>query len=328
VFAALHPGVRFFGPAATEAQDIEPEYVAISDDSKTAYVTLQENNAIAVVDLPSARVTALHPLGTKDHSQRINQLDASDRDGGFRLRTWPIEGLFLPDAIAFYLHDGHRYLVTANEGDAREYDCYEELERVGGLDLDPARFPDAGILQEDGQLGRLRVTTAGADIDGDGDVDRLRAFGARSFSIWTSQGQRLFDSGRDFERILGRLDAENFNSDNTENDSGDSRSDDKGPEPEALTLGEIDGHLYAFVGLERQSGIFAYDVTDPLAVRFQTYANSRLFAGDAEGGTAGDLGPEGLLFVPANESPNGQDLLISANEISGSVAIFRVRTLD
>jgi hypothetical protein len=218
--------------------------------------------------------------------------------------------------------------VTANEGDAREYECYEELERVGGLDLDPTRFPDAESLQEDARLGRLRVTTADADIDGDGDVDRLRSFGARSFSIWTPQGLRLFDSGRDFERILGRLDATNFNSDNTENDSGDSRSDDKGPEPEALTLGEIDGHVYAFVGLERQSGIFAYDVTDPLAVSYQTYVNSRDFTGDAEGGTAGDLGPEGLVFVPANESPNGQNLLISANEISGTVAIFRVRTLD
>lgn len=328
VFPELHREVRFFGPNASPAQDLEPEYIAVADDSKTAYVTLQEANAIAVVDLATGEVTALHALGTKDHSLRINQFDASDRDDAVRLATWPVEGMYQPDTIAFYLFDGSRYLVTANEGDTRDYECYSELERVKDLDLDPLRFPDAESLQEDENIGRLRVTTAGADLDGDGDVDRLRAFGGRSFSIWTSQGRRIHDSGRDFERILGRHDAANFNSDNTENDSFDSRSDDKGPEPEALALGKIDDRVYAFIGLERLGGIFAYDVTDPFLVEFAAYANTRIFDGDAEAGTAGDLGPEGLLFIPANQSPNGQDLLISANEISGTIAIFRVVALD
>ena len=328
VFPALHPEVRFFGPNATPSQDLEPEYIAVADDSKTAYVTLQEANAIAVVDLANGTVTALHPLGTKDHSQRVNQLDASDRDGAVRLATWPVRGMYQPDAIAFYLHDGRRYLVTANEGDTRDYECYSELERIKDLDLDPVHFPNADDLQEDENLGRLRVTTAGADTDDDGDVDQLRSFGGRSFSIWTAQGQLIHDSGRDFERILGRHDAANFNSDNTENDSFDSRSDDKGPEPEALALGTIDQRVYAFVGLERQGGIFAYDVTDPLAVELAAYANTRIFSGDAEAGTAGDLGPEGLLFIPASQSPNGQDLLVSANEISGTIAIFRVVAID
>lgn len=328
VFAGLHPDVRFFGPDASPAQDIEPEYIAVADDSKTAFVTLQENNAIAVVDLVTGTIKALHALGTKDHSRRVNALDASDRDDAVRLGTWPVAGMFLPDAIAFYLHDGHRFLVTANEGDVREYGCYSELERVKDLDLDPGQFPDAEFLQEDENIGRLRVTTAGADLDGDGDVDRLRSYGARSFSIWTSQGQLIHDSGRDFERILGRLDPANFNSDNTENDSFDSRSDDKGPEPEALAIGKIGDHVYAFIGLERQGGIFVYDVTDPLAVSFEAYANTRVFAGDAEAGTAGDLGPEGLLFIPSEQSPTGQNLLVSANEISGSIAIFRVVLID
>ena len=328
IYAALHPEVRFFGPNASPAQDLEPEYIAVADDSKTAYVTLQEANAIAVVDLATGTVTALHALGTKDHSQRVHQLDASDRDDAVRLGTWPVEGMYQPDAIAFYLHDGRRYLVTANEGDTRDYECYSELERIKDLDLDPERYPNAEVLQEDENIGRLRVTTAGADLDDDGDVDRLRSFGGRSFSIWTSQGSQVHDSGRDFERILGRHDAANFNSDNTENDSFDSRSDDKGPEPEALALGTIDERVYAFIGLERQGGIFAYDVTNPLEVAFAAYANTRLFGGDAEAGTAGDLGPEGLLFIPANQSPNGQNLLVSANEISGTIAIFRVVSID
>jgi 2',3'-cyclic-nucleotide 2'-phosphodiesterase/3'-nucleotidase/5'-nucleotidase len=328
IYAELHPEVRFFGPNASPAQDLEPEYIAVADDSKTAYVTLQEANAIAVVDLPTGTVTALHGLGTKDHSLRINQFDASDRDDAVRLATWPVEGMYQPDAIAFYLVEGRRYLVTANEGDTRDYECYAELERIKDLELDPLRFPNAGFLQEDENIGRLRVTTAGADPDGDGDVDRLRSFGGRSFSIWTSQGRLIHDSGRGFERILGRHDATTFNSDNTENDSFDSRSDDKGPEPEALALGEIGDRVYAFVGLERQGGIFAYDITNPLQVEFSAYANTRDFGGDAESGTAGDLGPEGLLFIPAKQSPNGQDLLISANEISGTIAIFRVVKID
>jgi hypothetical protein len=328
VLPELHPDVRFFGPNATPAQDLEPEYIAVSDDSKTAYVTLQEANAIGVVDLATGTVTALHPLGTKDHSQRINQLDASDRDDAVRLANWPVHGMYQPDTIAFYLYDGRRYLVTANEGDTRDYECYSELERIKDLDLDPVQFPDADVLQEDENIGRLRVTTAGADTDGDGDVDRLRSFGGRSFSIWTAQGQLIHDSGRDFERILGRLDATNFNSDNTENGSFDSRSDDKGPEPEALALGAIRDRVYAFVGLERQGGIFAYDITDPLQVAFAAYANTRVFSGDAAAGTAGDLGPEGLLFIPASQSPTGQDLLVSANEISGTIAIFRVVSID
>jgi hypothetical protein len=199
VFPALHPEVRFFGPNATPSQDLEPEYIAVADDSKTAYVTLQEANAIAVVDLANGTVTALHPLGTKDHSQRVNQLDASDRDGAVRLATWPVQGMYQPDSIAFYLHEGRRYLVTANEGDTRDYECYSELERVKDLDLDPVHFPNADDLQEDENIGRLRVTTAGADTDDDGDVDQLRSFGGRSFSSWTAQGQLIHDSGRDFE---------------------------------------------------------------------------------------------------------------------------------
>ena len=324
VFAPLHPQVRFFGPDATEAQDLEPEYIAVADDSATAWVTLQENNAIAVVDIASGRVRAINALGTKDHRLRINQLDASDRDDAVRLRQ--LAGRRHVPARRHRLLPPRRTPLSGHRqrGRRARVRVLRGARRVKDLDLDPTHFPDAASLQLDEQLGRLRVTTAGADTDGDGDIDRLRSFGARSFSIWTSQGQLIHDSGRDFERILGRADAANFNSDNTENDSFDSRSDDKGPEPEALALGTIEGHVYAFIGLERQGGIFVYDVTDPVAVSFQAYANTRIFSGDAEAGTAGDLGPEGLVFIPAADSPNGQNLLVSANEISGSVAIFRI----
>ena len=117
-------GVRIFGPGATVAQDFEPEYITVSDDGTTAYVTLQENNALAIVDIASATVTEVLPLGYKDHSLAGNGLDASDRDGGVNIQNWPVFGMYQPDAIASYTVSGHTYLITANEGDARDYDGF------------------------------------------------------------------------------------------------------------------------------------------------------------------------------------------------------------
>ncbi len=318
-------GVRIFGPGASVAQDLEPEFVTVEGD-ETAFVTLQENNGLAEIDLATATVTFVYGFGLKNHNIPENALDASNRDDGINIRPWPVVGLFQPDAVASYQADGLTYLVTANEGDARDYDGFSEEERVGDLDLDPAAFPDAATLQQDENLGRLKITTTEGDPDGDGDYDRLFAYGARSFSIFL-RGNALvlrpvFDSGDDFERITASRLPDFFNSDNDDNDSFDSRSDDKGPEPEGVALGEVGGRTYAFIGLERIGGVMVYDITDPKAPRFVDYVTNRDFSGDPEAGTAGDLGPEGLLFVPAADSPTGQPLLVVANEVSGTVSIY------
>lgn len=319
------PGVRIFGPGASVAQDIEPEYVAVTADSTTAYVTLQENNALAIVDVPGRRITDVVALGTIHHNKKRYAMDCSDRDGGIVIKRRPVRGLFLPDAIASYtVGDGKTYAVTANEGDARDYETFAEEERIGDLLLDPEAFPDAAFLQQDSELGRLNVTTTMGDVDNDGAYEELYSFGTRSFSIWNRRGKRKFDSGADFERITAAAFPADFNSNNAENDSFDSRSDNKGPEPEALAIGEVDGRVYAFIGLERIGGILVYDITDPKEVRFIEYVNPRDFSGDAEDGTAGDLGPEGIVFVPASDSPIAAPLLIIAHEVSGSTAIFRV----
>ncbi|HMB91282.1 MAG TPA: choice-of-anchor I family protein, partial [Rhodothermales bacterium] len=314
--------VRIFGPNATVAQDLEPEYIAVSQYGSMAYVTLQENNALAIIDVEAGTVQEIVSLGFKDHSLAENRIDASNRDDAVNFQTWPVLGMYQPDAIAAYSHQGTTYLVTANEGDARDYDAFSEEERVEDLTLDPDAYPDAATLQMEENLGRLNSTTATGDTDGDGDIDQIYAYGARSFSIWTADGTLVYDSADDFERITAERFPNEFNATNDENDTFDNRSDDKGPEPEGIVLGTVGMRTYAFIGLERIGGVMVYDVTDPLAPVFLDYVTSRDFTGDAEAGTAGDLGPEGLAYIPAADSPNGQNLLVVSNEVSGSVAIF------
>jgi len=339
--AELDPAVRIFGPGASVAQDLEPEYVAISGDSSTAYISMQENNALAIVDL-SAMTPALvgiAPLGTKNHSVIGNEFDASDRDGGINLQTWPTRGFYMPDTIATYEVRGATYIVTANEGDTRDYDGFSEEARIGDLTLDPTAFPDAAALQADEALGRLLTTTADGDTDGDGDVDELYSIGARSFSIWNSSANLLYDSGNDFERITALRLPENFNADNDENDP-DTRSDAKGPEPEALAIANIGGANFAFIGLERVGGIMVYNVSNPQSPRFVEYTIDRDFTedpslGDTDGDgidesnpAAGDSGPESIIFIPAADSPSGNDLLVIGNEVSGTLSIYQISVVD
>ncbi|MEL6190516.1 MAG: choice-of-anchor I family protein [Bacteroidota bacterium] len=319
----LDESVRIFGPGATVAQDLEPEYIALSGDSKTAYVALQENNALAVIDVEAGSLTGVVGLGFKDHSMPCNGLDASNRDDEIEIRAWPTLGMYQPDAIKSYVVDGETYILSANEGDSRDYDGYSEEVRVKDLNLDPTAYPNALILQEDENLGRLKTTTATGDTDGDGDIDQIYSYGARSFSIWNSAGELVWDSGEDFEQIVAALEPAVFNSSNDETGFKD-RSDDKGPEPEAVEIAQIGDKSYAFIGLERHGGIMVYDITDPLAPVFEQFVNNRDFDADPESPEAGDLGPESILFVPADLSPSLTSLIIVANEVSGTVTLFEI----
>lgn len=337
-------GIRIFGPGASASQDFEPEYVTISDDSTTAWVSLQENNAIAEIDIEDAEVTNLLPLGFKDHSLDGNELDASNEDGGVNVRNWPVYGILQPDAIGTYSPDGEQYIVTANEGDSRDYDSFSEEVEVSDLRLDPEAFDFDDIegvdsveeLQQPENLGAKNATTTLGDVDGDGLYEELYVFGGRSFSIFTADGELVFDSGDDFEEITAERFGDDFNNDNTEN-TPDSRSDNKGPEPEGLALGQVGERFYAFIGLERVGGVMTYDITDPESATFVDYVNNRDFSydiqgnianGDAPAGAAGDLGPEGLAYASVAESPIDDPLVFVGHEISGTTAIFRVKSED
>ena len=324
--ALMEKGVRIFGPDASLAQDMEPEYITVSPDSATAWISCQENNAIAQLDLATDTITAIFPLGFKDHTLPGNGMDVSNKDDGINIATWPVLGMYLPDAIASFKINGTVYLISANEGDSRDYDGFSEEARVGDVTLDETAFSNAATLQMTENLGRLKITSTLGDTDGDGDFDQLYSYGARSFSIWkpTPDGMALiFDSGDSFEQIIAAQMPELFNASNDDNEADD-RSDDKGPEPEGVTVGVIQGHTYAFIGLERVGGIMVYDISDPASPQFIEYVNNRDVSGDPESGTAGDLGPEGLLFIPAHESPTGTPLLMVTSEVSGTTTMYEI----
>lgn len=317
-------GIRIYGPNATASQDFEPEFIAVSDDDKFAYVTLQENNALAIIDIRHKKIESLKPLGYKDHSLPGNGLDASDKDDEINIANWPVLGMYQPDGIAYFKVRGKGYLITANEGDAREYGDFVEETRIKDLVLDPTAFPDANFLQKNENIGRLNATNKLGDIDNDGDFDKLYVLGGRSFSIWDTRVRQVFDSGDDIEQITAEAYPDDFNSTNDENGTFDNRSDNKGPEPEGVTVAKILNRYFTFVGLERIGGIVIYDVTNPHHPKFVQYINTRDFTGDAALGTAGDLGPEGLFYIPYYKSPNHKPLLIVGNEISGSITIYQI----
>lgn len=332
--SALDASIRVFGPNASVAQDLEPEYIAVSHNSKTAWVTLQENNAVGVLDLRSGEFTRLVGLGFKNHNANGSGLDASDRDsatnGGINIRSWQVFGMYQPDSIAAFKYKNDTFLITANEGDAREYTGtpgYIEEARVGSLTLDPLIFPNAAFLKNNANLGRLNVSKASGNPDNDADYDALYAFGSRSFSIWTASGEQIYDSADDIEQLTAATYPMFFNAGNT-NNTKDDRSDNKGPEPEAVTTGKAYGRVYAFIGLERIGGVMVYEVTNPYAPRFVQYLNNRNFTAATNTAAAKDLGPEGLHFIAEDESPTGTPLLVAANEISGTTTVYEIAKTD
>ena len=314
-------GYRVFGPGATLAQDTEPEYIAVSDDSATAWITLQENNGIAKLDIATATITQIYPLGFKNFASSMNMLDASNKDGVTELKNWPVLGIYMPDAISYFKTNGTGYLITANEGDSRDYDGYSEEKRVKDIDLDPTAFADYDIdwLQKNKNLGRLKITTANGDTDGDGDFDALYSYGARSFSIWSTSGTLVYDSGDEIGRKNLEFAPQYFNLDNEDDATNlqdgkiDGRSDDKGAEPESTAILDMGGERQiAIIGLERVSALMVYDVTNPSAPVFLQWLQRDT-----------DVSPEGLITIFRTESPNGKDLIIASHEASGTVSIYQ-----
>ena len=316
------PGVRLKN-GATVAEDLEPEYVGVNEAGTTALVTLQENNAVAVLDIANMEIDAIIGLGYKDHNLIANKLDASDKSTMVNFQNFPnLFGMYMPDAITSFNIGGMDYYVTANEGDGREYNNYEDEIRVKDLALDSNAFPNAAMLQEDTVLGRLTVSAVDGDTDNDGDHDELYVFGARSFTIWNSLGALVYDSGDQIEQQVFTDFPSNFNSTNDDNDSYKNRSDNKGPEPEAARAFKIGNIQFLAIGLERIGGFMIYDVSNPSAPVFLNYTNNRNFSVDADDSQAGDLGPEDVIHISAANSPDGKEYLVVSNEISGTVSAF------
>lgn len=324
----------------TVAMDLEPEYVAISPNSKTAYVSIQENNAMAVVDLTNNTLVDIRGLGFKDWSNYM--MDASDKDNGLNLQTYNnLYGMYQPDTIQTMSWQGATFIVTANEGDGREYffdaadeaaciaangfdydeddGCLSYTDEIRAEDLTLDALAFNGVNNDDNDLGRLKVSNVLGDSNNDGTYEALYTYGARSFSIFDANGQLVFDSGDDIVRITSAIHGSAFNNDEDENE-GDTRSDAKGAEPEALAIGKVAGRTLAFIGLERMGGILVYDITNPFNATFIDYFFNRgLVEGDD---ITGDLAPEGMAFIEANGDTPAK--LIVGNEISGSISVWEI----
>ena len=367
--------LRLPGPAGTSvAQDLEPEYLAITDAGK-AYVALQENNALAIIDLATKTVDGFADLGLKPWDAASgNQLDVSNKDnhiGNFDSYE-QLVGLYMPDTIVSFTQDGNNYLVTANEGDGREYiyestqyDCVDAGHDWDGDDYNPASteyitelddcisFTDEGrgddlnvdalhplatnVADGDLTVSRIKVVMDNENIGAD---DNILTFGARSFSIWDEAGELVFDSGDMIAKKVFELDSENFNSTNDTNDSADSRSDDKGIEPEAVEVAKINDRTYIFVGLERMGGIMVFDATNVEAPVYQSYINNRDFtadvctlvdpdedrecSNDTYNPAAKDLAPESIEYFTRNDG----HFIAVGNEVSGTTTVFEIDFVD
>ena len=329
---------------STVAKDLEPEYITATND--VAYVSLQENNGLAILDLEELTVDVVG-LGTKSWAG-LN-IDIQENDAVSFGQYTGLYGVYQPDTIANFTWKDATFIVTANEGDAREYffeaadeaactaaggvdfdeddGCLAYTDEVKVEDLTAAANSELAMLQATGEADGLRVTSAMGDADGDGEYDAAYAYGARSFTIWDQNGLVVYDSGDDFERITASVHGAQFNNGDDENAS-DSRSENKGPEPEALTVGQVGDRTYAFVGTERMGGIFVYDVTNPYDVQFAEYVINRdLTEGLISDDVIGDLAPESLVFVSAEDSPSGVPLLVVGNEVSGTVTVWQINQL-
>lgn len=298
-------GVRIQSGISTSIA-LEPEYIAVSSNGKQAMVTLQESNAVALIDLETNQITGIKALGKKDFNTAATAIDTSDRDsptvtnGTFiNQRALPVKGLYMPDAIASYSTvDGQTYYVLANEGDAAVDDS--DVLRFGNaaVTLAPS-LPSKASLSGIGSIhNRLNVVTNGATGDGTAaNMTEIVTLGGRSFSIRDSAGNLVWDSGNDLETraiAAGLYD--------------DLRSDDKGVEPEGVTIFSAAGRTFAAIGLERttRSAIALYDVTDPLAPTFAGWAETGAGTTDrrAEGVTTFEDGGKLYLLV-SNEGVAG-----------------------
>ena len=299
---------------------MEPEFAAVLGDK--VHVTLQENNAIATFDLGTNKWTAVRNLGTITQT-----IDASDQDGGISIND-TVKGLPMPDTMKAFTSSGTNYLITVNEGDGRGDDRdFSRLGDIAGGDsmntiLDTTTvFPATQTgSRANSVMGRLNVsrldgdTGANGGTAGDGKIDEAVMIGTRSMTIWNADtGAKIWDSGQststNFETLLATLDPTRFNMNNGLLTNFDTRSDDKGPEPEALTIGQFGSSLLAFVGMERQNGLMVYDITDVNNPTFVSYLNSQ---------ANGLISPESMVYIPAGQSPTGSALLLTGYEGTGT----------
>ena len=307
--AALVEGGIVLKKDTAPSADLEPEYIAC--DNGTAYITCQEANAIAVLDIARGEFSGIYSVGFEDYSEV--PIDLGSGDSAYVPGTYEnLKGIRMPDAVSLYQVNGTTCLITANEGDSRAWPVDTETDVN---EIKSKKSPNGRSFEK-------KVTWFDAgQYDGlESGVDYL--FGGRSFSVLrvTENGlEEVYDSGSAFEAITAKELPAYFNCSNDNIDLED-RSGKKGPEPEGTAVGSVNGRTYAFLALERIGGVMLYDVTDPAKAEFVNYVNSREF----DAAIQGDVSPEGLCFISAAASRTGKPLLLAACEVSGTLAVYEL----
>jgi len=301
--------IRLDARTKNPLKDLEPEYLSVTNDSRYAFISLQENNAIGVLNLATKRVETIFGLGVKHHDQPGQEIDVSVQDGGWQLKSWPIDSYFMPDAIAVFEHQTGTYLVSANEGDTRDWLGHEDAIKVSKIKCKPsnATSPPAWYgRRSQYHLGALEVDRLPIIGNAPACPERITAFGGRSISVWNpASGQLVWDSASDMSARVSRC---------LSADPMDRRSPKRGIEPEGLALARIGDQTIAFVGLERGNAILAYDLTQPAHGQ---YAGGIYFQDGRH------RGPEAMKFLPSERNAD-EGLLFASFEYTATIAVFHV----
>jgi len=321
--ALMAKGVRKTG-IKSFVQSLEPEYITVSKDSKMAWVSLQENNALVKFDVAAKKILDVFPLGYVDHSKPGFGLDIK-KNKTIEIKNYPLRGLRQPDGISAFTAGGKTFVLTANEGSpVNDYKAWTDVTTPMMLSqngaLDPGVFT-ADVLEDvkNVSVSNLERCDVAPDKTQNGKCPYMYSFGTRSISIFDGKtGHLMWDSGDAFEQTIAKVAPDYFNWNSKKGKvKMDARSEDKGCEPENVTTGIVGDKRYAFVGLERTSGVAVFDITGvengntPKIVDY--YLDPK------------DRGPEGILFIPAEKSPNGEPLLVVGYEYSKTLAVYSVK---
>ncbi|XP_030843548.1 mesenchyme-specific cell surface glycoprotein-like [Strongylocentrotus purpuratus] len=331
------------GANDTFAQNLEPEYITYNYDDTKAFVGLQENNAIAVVDLLADEIEDIYPLGEK--SWLNLDLDASDRDDGIIFRRNDIFSIYQPDSIKYFEVDGVGYIITTNEGEFLEYELGNEewAEDQRGNDFKAGDFAETfdneliAKLDDDDILGRLGFSKVDG-LDSSGKFEKLYFFGARGFSIFRASDIALvYDSGDEVAKIIAKFYPDVFSTDTNTDDPAnetpedlfDKRSDNQGPECESVEIGELGGRRIIFVGIDRTSAILVYslesgEVVPTFESVYRAGGRNDTFQNLLDDRNLGDLDPDDLKFIPASASVTGVPMLMVTSSVSGTVSLYEV----
>lgn len=322
--------------------DLEPESIAVNDAGTTAYVCLQEANAIATLDLTTNEFVDIRSLGFIDYSDETNAIDVV-LDKTYSPTTYQYTyGVPMPHSIELIEIEGTTYLLTANEGASRTY-CYNTSTKfISNLTTatltsnepkvdangDPVYdangeevYPTAASVQV---LNNTYTAGLEEGVEEDGSDTPHYIFGTRSFSIYEADSMSLlYDSANSLEAKTNELLPSNFNC--TNNMMGKEKgATARGVEPKAVITSAINGRYFAFIALEAIGGVMVYEITDPSTPEYINYINTRDFSTSIKG----DVSPGCIALADANSSKNELPTFFVGYDVTATLGSYTITATD